>query len=108
MKSKSVKLLLALILTFVVYLVAYSLTGCTVIEEAEPECDMVEAFFNGEDLSLIIHSESDTVRVCRDFFTGERCFTFTSHYFSCINLSANQGETITFDDGIDFCSIKVK
>lgn len=108
MKSKTSIVLLALIATFLAYLMIYSMTGCTPPEEALPTCDFVKASFDGEEVKIKIHSASKYVEICRDFTDRRQCMKLDRDYFNCISISVDYGETITFIDKEYECQIVVR
>jgi len=107
MRTKSARVLLALVATLLIYLICFSLFSCSE-PHALPTCDWIEAKYDGAKLRIKVESASPFITVCRDYETRVQCANYTKEYFNCISLSADYGEIITFTDkGIE-CAVEVR
>lgn len=95
-------------LKIVAMLCVLMLIGCQAEPIELPTCDWVSAKFNGSKIALQIHSDSDQVQYCREYISGTRCFTIRKEYFSCVSISADYGDILTFVDNGKECTIQAE
>jgi hypothetical protein len=105
MRTKQARILLVLIATALIYMMCFSLFGCTEPAEILPECRIATVEHVGDRWHIEITSESPSVEMCRDLGTRVSCLTIVSHYYGCISIEADMGETLTFTDNGAECSV---
>ena len=108
MRTKSSRVLLVIVATILIYLMCFSLFGCSEAISI-PECRMatIEST-GGSEWCIKITSESPSVVMCRDLGKRTECWTIVANYYSCVNIEAEIGEIITFDDNGAECSVTVR
>ena len=108
MRTKSSRVLLVIVATILIYLMCFSLFGCSEAISI-PVCRLA-AIENtgGSDWRIKISSESPSVVMCRDLGKRTECWTIVANYYSCVNIEAEIGEIITFDDNGAECSVTVR
>jgi hypothetical protein len=102
MKQKAVLVIL------VSALLAFALISCQKDVEILPSCGWIESTYDGEKLKLVIHSESLSVMICRDFDTRTQCMKVGSSFYGCISMSADLGEVLRVMDDKTQCKIMVE
>jgi len=100
-KGKGIKALIPHCLLIPIFCLLL-LSSCTVTDIASPASDLVTYEQSGDKLRLQIHSTSPSSTICHD---DGRCLEVVSHYYNCISISVDPGETITVSDGVEECHI---
>ena len=105
---KASRIFLAIIATILIYWMCFALFSCTE-PITIPECRMA-TIENTRDRQwcIKISSESPSVVMCRDLGKRTECWTIVANYYSCVNIEAEIGEIITFDDNGAECSVTVR
>jgi len=83
-------------------LLLFYLCACSKVEVALPSCENVEATLTGTFLNMKIRTLSNQVTITSDLGYFK---TIDSHYFGCITMNTDPGETFTIEDNGVTCTI---
>lgn len=96
MRTKSARVLLALIITLIAYLIAYSLSGCSEPDQPIPLCDGIEAdFYAPQRVHLTIARTDPSVTIV--WTKSGHTITVDYPFYAELLLVLCQGDEITIN-----------